>query len=136
MSAARRGTDFERRVRRRLESEGWFVVRSAGSRGPVDLVAVRRNGHGGCEVRLIQCKAGQPHFTLNDWSLLVQAALDAGATAWLAYRDSAASHYAIVFKSAALEDAPHRRTDERLAVWTHPPGGRTKRPVTPVTNQT
>src|SRR5436309_12747800 len=81
-SAARRGADFERRVKRRLERDGWFVVRSAGSRGPLDLVALRRDGHGGCEVRLIQCKVRQTHFTLNDWSLLEEAALDAGATAW------------------------------------------------------
>ena len=101
MSAARRGADFERRVRRHLERDGWFVIRSAGSRGPLDLVALRRDGHAGCEVRLIQCKVRQTHFTLNDWSLLEEAALDAGATAWLACRDRAASRYAIILKPAA-----------------------------------
>jgi len=101
MSAARRGADFERRVRRHLERDGWFVIRSAGSRGPLDLVALRRDGHAGCEVRLIQCKVRQTHFTLNEWSLLEQAALDTGATAWLACRERAASRFAIILKPAA-----------------------------------
>ncbi len=117
MTAARRGADFERRVRRHLEREGWFVVRAAGSRGPLDLVALRSDRRGGCEARLIQCKVRQTHFTLNDWSLLEQAALDAGATAWLACRDRAASRFAIILKPAtpkALSGPdPKRPVDDR-----------------------
>ncbi len=115
MTAARRGADFERRVRRHLERAGWFVVRAAGSRGPLDLVALRSDGQGGCEARLIQCKVQQTHFTLNDWSLIEQAALDAGATAWLACRDRAGTRYAIILKPAtpkALSD-PKRPEDDR-----------------------
>lgn len=39
----RRGADFERRVRARLEATGWRVVRAAGSKGDcaVDLIAWR-----------------------------------------------------------------------------------------------
>lgn len=47
----RRGANFERRVKRKLESEGWFVIRSAGSQGPVDLVALKP-----FKVMLIQCR--------------------------------------------------------------------------------
>jgi len=54
MSHYRTGSDFERYVRYVLEDEGFFVVRSAGSRGPVDLVAIR----GGYPTMLIQCKVG------------------------------------------------------------------------------
>ena len=89
-------------MRSHLEREGWFVVRSAGSRGPLDLVALRPVGRGGCEARLIQCKVRQSHFTLNDWCLLEQAALDAGATAWLACRDRAVP-WAIILKPAELK---------------------------------
>jgi len=139
MSAARRGADFERRVKRHLEREGWFVVRAAGSRGPFDLVALRRDGHGGCEVRLIQCKVRQTHFTLNDWSLLEQAALDTGATAWLACRDRAASRYAIILKPAAPKalSAPkglQATGGRRGTIWV--PGRPVERLFDRVTNQT
>jgi Holliday junction resolvase len=45
------GADFERTVRRTLESEGYLVIRSAGSKSPVDLVCFRAG-----EVIFVQCK--------------------------------------------------------------------------------
>ncbi len=36
----RKGINFERRVRRALESEGYLVLRSAGSFGAFDLIAI------------------------------------------------------------------------------------------------
>jgi Holliday junction resolvase len=36
-----RGSDFERAIKAALEDDGYFVVRSAGSKGKVDLVAVK-----------------------------------------------------------------------------------------------
>jgi len=55
MTAYARGAAFERKVRRLLEEDGWFVVRSAGSKGVVDLVAVRERGNV-LRVQLISCK--------------------------------------------------------------------------------
>lgn len=49
----RKGADFERLVRSDLEALGFKVIRSAGSRGPVDLAAMR-DGRTVC----IQCKLG------------------------------------------------------------------------------
>jgi Holliday junction resolvase len=51
-----RGDYFERQCRSALERAGWVVVRSAGSLGPADLVAVRRNSMGGPHVLLVSCK--------------------------------------------------------------------------------
>lgn len=51
MSNYRRRADFERRVYRYFEQRGYFVIRSAGSHSPIDLVALRWG-----EVKLIQCK--------------------------------------------------------------------------------
>jgi Holliday junction resolvase len=51
MSTARKGGDAERAVARQLRSEGYLVVRSAASKGPVDLVAID-----GQRVMLIQLK--------------------------------------------------------------------------------
>jgi Holliday junction resolvase len=39
-SNKRRGTEFERRVRKWYEEQGALVVRSAGSFGPADLVVI------------------------------------------------------------------------------------------------
>lgn len=54
---ATRGTGiaYEREVKKWLEEkpETLLVIRSAGSHGPFDLVAIGRDG----DVRLIQCKA-------------------------------------------------------------------------------
>ena len=45
------GANFERTVKKKLEKENWYVLRSAGSHSVVDLVCFR-----GGEVRLVQCK--------------------------------------------------------------------------------
>lgn len=51
-----RGAAYEYEVKRELEQQGCFVVRSAGSHGPVDLVALTPDG----KVVLIQCKTRKP----------------------------------------------------------------------------
>ncbi|GEM_PF-2844306 len=45
------GTRLEYIARDKLESAGFIVVRSAGSKGPLDLVAWKGN-----DLRFIQCK--------------------------------------------------------------------------------
>jgi hypothetical protein len=47
----RYGAQFERRVRADLEKRGYFAVRSAGSHGPIDIVALSQDTH-----LLVQCK--------------------------------------------------------------------------------
>lgn len=49
-----RGAAFERRVKARLEADGWYVARSAGSKTSVDLVAVKDG-----RVLFIQCSLGK-----------------------------------------------------------------------------
>jgi Holliday junction resolvase-like predicted endonuclease len=49
----RQGVMFEYEVRNWLEEKGWLVIRSAGSKSPIDLVAVRQN-----QTLLVQCKKG------------------------------------------------------------------------------
>lgn len=51
MSNYRRGADFERRIARYYLKMGYFVIRSAGSHSPIDLVALKAG-----EVELVQCK--------------------------------------------------------------------------------
>jgi Holliday junction resolvase len=52
MSLYARGANFERKVKKELETDGWFVVRSAGSKGVADLVAVNQKG----VPMFVQCK--------------------------------------------------------------------------------
>lgn len=47
-----KGASFERKIKKQLEEEGCFCVRSAGSHGPVDLVCINETK----EVLFIQCK--------------------------------------------------------------------------------
>ncbi|GAG60376.1 unnamed protein product [marine sediment metagenome] len=51
MSAYSKGANFERRVRKHLEQQGWVVFRSAGSHSPADLIALKSG-----EVLLVQCQ--------------------------------------------------------------------------------
>jgi Holliday junction resolvase-like predicted endonuclease len=54
MKTGRAGASAERGLKHQLEAQGCLVIRSAGSRGPIDLVAVD-----GKKVRLIQVKRGK-----------------------------------------------------------------------------
>ena len=49
-----KGANFERAIKKTFEESGHFVVRSAGSKGPADLVVVNKLG----DVTLIQCEIG------------------------------------------------------------------------------
>ena len=51
MTQYSRGSDFERSAMRALEADGYFVVRSAGSKGAADLVALKSG-----QALLVQCK--------------------------------------------------------------------------------
>jgi len=56
MNQYRRGARVERLLRKKLESEGYYVVRSAGSKGAVDLVAWNENDYLAIQVALIGVK--------------------------------------------------------------------------------
>jgi Holliday junction resolvase len=78
-----RGHNRERQVRKLLEADGWIVVRSAGSLGPVDLVALKPD-----RVLLIEVKSTiQPyqHFRKPERAEMLEIAIEAGASCVLAY---------------------------------------------------
>jgi Holliday junction resolvase len=54
-----RGRSVEYAVKRYLESDGYFVLRSAGSHSPVDLLAVKYMGCNSHSVLFVSCKKGQ-----------------------------------------------------------------------------
>lgn len=78
--ARQRGDYFERRTRAALESQGWLVVRSAGSLGCADLIALRA----GLTPMLISCKVSK-HLPRTQLLVLATAAEKAGAWGVLAW---------------------------------------------------
>ena len=72
------GRAKEYRIKKKLEAEGWFVIRSAGSHSIVDLIALKNRVYAdvpaGMEklfsrttVRLIQCKPKGGYLTPKEW---------------------------------------------------------------------
>jgi Holliday junction resolvase-like predicted endonuclease len=74
LSAYRRGRAYEYKVKKQLEREGWTVLRTAGSHGLFDLIAINPPGHSIVrmapdaigvrmrnegDIKLIQCKTGK-----------------------------------------------------------------------------
>jgi Holliday junction resolvase len=90
-----RGANRERQLAKQLEDEGWSVTRSAGSRSPHDLVAIRPaklfggTVTGVCETYFIQVKSDDrgpyAHFGPAGRRELIGAATKAGAKAWLVW---------------------------------------------------
>ncbi len=79
MSNYTRGRRFEHQVMAELERLGYWSVRSAGSKGQADIVAL-----GPGRPLLIQCKAGMDGIASADWNALYVLACRLGATAIVA----------------------------------------------------
>lgn len=72
------GRQFEYRVRDLFREAGYFVLRSPGSKSPVDLVAMKTGA-----LCLVQCKRGGT-IVCREWNKLFRLADSVGATAILA----------------------------------------------------
>lgn len=77
------GDRFERACFERLRAAGWLVVRSAGSHGPADLVALRSDRG----PVLVQCKIGGA-MTKHGRAQFYETAMNVGAVAVIASKPS------------------------------------------------
>ncbi len=77
----RKGLDFERKIKKIFEEKGYYVVRSAGSRGVADLVALNKE-----EKLLIACKK-TGNLTVNAKNRLVETAKKINGTPILAFEE-------------------------------------------------
>lgn len=77
-----RGRAFEYKVRNYFISQGYFVLRSPRSKGPVDLIAIKKG-----DILLIQCKLGQNYLSAKQRIPLINLAESLGATPLLAFRE-------------------------------------------------
>jgi Holliday junction resolvase len=75
-----RGYNFERRVQRHLESQGWYVQPSRGSK-KVDLIAARAG-----EIMAIECKV-DAQISHDEEQYVVAVAEQFGGIPMLAYRE-------------------------------------------------
>ena len=96
----RNGANFERRVKARLEEQGWTVFRTAGSHSPADLIALRPSGRllhcdwdegiqprwVGTRVRLVQAKGGTSTMGPKERLKFAQFCAELGAEPWIAER--------------------------------------------------
>jgi len=80
----RKGADFERKIKNKLESAGYFVIRSAGSKGPADLVAWDSNSRDESPY-FFQCKTGEEGITKAEVEKL--APLSQFGSTYFAYSD-------------------------------------------------
>lgn len=85
MSNTRFGHQRERDLKKLLEADGWFVLRSPASKGVADLIALKL-GH---QPKFIEVKAtaAGPYsgFPPADRLEMLEAANRAGASAWLVH---------------------------------------------------
>jgi Holliday junction resolvase len=66
-----------------LHDRGWCVIRSAGSHGAADVVAVKPG-----VVLLVQAKISLERLGSREWTTLYDLSVQAGALAIVAYRPS------------------------------------------------
>jgi Holliday junction resolvase len=65
-----KGARLERKVIHDLEEKGWFCVRSAGSKGALDIVAFK-----GDDRLFIQAKNNGKPLSLKEWNVVFELAL-------------------------------------------------------------
>ena len=75
------GARFERRVKEYLESKGFWVCRSAGSRSAIDLLAIKAG-----EIMLCQCKV-DGRLSQVEREQLLELEQETGGYAVIASRD-------------------------------------------------
>lgn len=86
MSTASKGHGRERQIKKLLEEQGWIVFRAPASLGVCDLIALKA----GERPRMIEVKANElggpwSNFRWRDRADLLEAAMVAGAEAWLCH---------------------------------------------------
>ena len=108
MTSYEKGRRFEYRVRDFLKNKDYFVLRSPRSKGPVDLVAIRKG-----EILFIQCKSWGC-IDKEEKEQLISLAKSVGAMPLMVHRRPKPPNYPIRFVDLNLEkeisigaDVPH-----------------------------
>ena len=94
-----KGRQFEYRVKKDIESQGYYVIRSPASRGPFDLLCIKEG-----RVVAIQCKIQKDSFSKKQKEVFIIKAKEIGAIPMFAYRDNEKSRNPIVYEHLALTE--------------------------------
>ena len=94
MGNYRKGAKFERDVIEHLEKKGMYCIRSAGSKGIVDVIAMQRVCHK-TVVHMIQCKYGNATMSKKDKNILIDLANKFGFLPLYAHKRKNAKHMKI-----------------------------------------
>jgi len=92
MGRKRKGIEFERRVLKTLREQGYYAVRSAGSFGTFDIIAVKQS-----EVLGVQCKM-DGYLPPEEREEMVSVGEDYGIKPYLAYRRKEGRKFVIVLE--------------------------------------
>lgn len=84
MTGYAKGAKFEREVKKALESKGYVVIRSAGSRGPADLIGMQKIA-GRTTALAVACRS-DGRISNREWEKLEELGEKSGATPLLAKR--------------------------------------------------
>jgi len=79
-----RGRAFEYKIATIFRRKGYYVMRSAGSHGPADLIAVKK----GYLSLMIQCKTGETKISMQERDIFYLASKEAGVIAIVASKVS------------------------------------------------
>lgn len=104
MTQYQNGTRFELRVKKQLEEDGYLVVRSAGSKGRVDLIAMKQGEHVGIQAKT----SGQ--ISPAEWNEFFAACRAAGLIPVIAER----AGRALVFWELTGTKIPYARLLPRI----------------------
>jgi Holliday junction resolvase len=99
-----RGRSFEYRVRNDLRDRSWFVVRSAQSRTPADLVAFK----GSRKPLFIQCK-NNGVISIEEWNELYDLATSVGAVPVIAEKGAPGIKYSVIYGPRSPRVYPPRQ---------------------------
>lgn len=106
MTHYQRGAAFERAVAARLDTDGYLVLRAAGSHGVADLVAIKPG-----EVVLIQCKISGI-ISIAEWNAFYETASRVAALPVLAFKPKRG-----VYAYHVLSGLRQARRPAPYAVW-------------------
>lgn len=105
---ARQGRDNEHQARRQLEEAGYWTMRSAGSKGVADLIAIKAG-----QVLLVQAKRNGA-MSVAEWNDLYATATGLGCVPLLARRENPRRVVVTFWRLAGAKDGVPRRQPKEL----------------------
>jgi len=81
-----KGYNFEKRVKKYLESLGYYVLRQGKSAFP-DLIAIKKAEKDNCAVYAIECKVKRKYLSVDERNRLVKMWYNFNLSPYLAYRE-------------------------------------------------